>query len=80
MKQINTLNPAFDIVYKIGGVKIVADLLGINTQQVYKWFKPKSKGGTGGSIPPKHHIKLLEHCKENRLGINLADFKNKGTK
>ena len=68
------LNPARDIINALGGADIVSDLTGKHISRVYRWMKPKEKGGTGGTIPQSDAPKLLEYAKSKRIRVSAADF------
>lgn len=62
--------PAELIIGKFGGHSKIAEVLGVDVSRVYRWTYPEDRGGTGGLIPQKHQVRLLEAAPE--LGIELA--------
>lgn len=61
------MEPASTIIEKFGGPSKVASLLGVHRTRVSNW---KSAKGTGGQIPQRYHVKLLDEAA--RAGIPLA--------
>lgn len=69
------IDPAHTIIEKLGGVGIVASTLGVNRQAVWKWTQPKNKsGGTGGLIPQRHHLPLLDLARSRDISLTAAEF------
>lgn len=67
--------PAERVIQKFGGHAKLAALLGINVTRVYRWTYPTGKrGGSGGTIPQRHHVRLLELARDNHVKLRLADF------
>lgn len=66
----NPTNPAELVVARFGGVRETAAELGVARAQVYRWFRAKAEGGTGGLIPSHHQVTLLRVAA--RRGIPLA--------
>lgn len=62
------------IILKCGGHQKVADMLGLDVSQIYRWTYPKSRGGTGGIIPTKRQNKLLQVARNSGIEINPDDF------
>ncbi len=64
-----------EIINLLGGVRrVVSQLLGVHRTRVYAWFRPISKGGTGGRIPTKHIPILLNEAKRIGAPIKAEDF------
>ena len=40
----------------------------------YRWQHSRSKGGTDGLIPQRHHTKLLDYARANGIALEAADF------
>ena len=68
------LEPARTIIEKLGGIDAVAKGLGLDFTRPYRWMLPKSKGGTGGTIPVKHHQRLLDLADERGIDLEPSDF------
>lgn len=52
-------NQAERIIQKLGGAHRVALIVNIDVSQVYRWTYSKSRGGTDGLIPSRHHQSLI---------------------
>ncbi|MFT5540289.1 MAG: aspartate carbamoyltransferase catalytic subunit [Alphaproteobacteria bacterium] len=68
------LDPAAHIIRKCGGPDAVADMVGIHPSNVHRWTYPKDKGGTGGSIPSRHHAKLIAAAAAQGVNLTPDDF------
>ncbi len=66
--------PAEIIISRLGGKKAVSYICRAGLSSVYRWTYPKERGGTGGSIPSRHHIKLLVYSKSKGIPLEAADF------
>lgn len=67
-------NCATRVIEKLGGHKKVANILGVNVSQVYRWTYPRTRGGTDGLIPSRHQSDLLAASVKEGLGLSPADF------
>mgnify|MGYP001337606035 CR=1 FL=1 len=67
-------SPAETIISKLGGVEAVAAICAVDVSRVYRWTYAKSAGGTDGLIPTRHQQAILDHSRENKLGVKPADF------
>ena len=54
------LDPAATVIDLLGGINDTAALIERHRSVVNKWRLPKSVGGKGGAIPPKHWPTLVE--------------------
>ncbi|MBJ6986912.1 hypothetical protein H4N61_06370 [Devosia sp. MC521] len=68
------LDPAKSVIAKAGGVDAVVSMTGNHISRVYRWMRPKDKGGTGGVIPHRSASSILRHAKASGLPITEADF------
>lgn len=68
------LEPAASIVDRLGGFSAVAKLCNLHFTQVWRWTQPRSKKGTGGTIPQRHHLLLLAVAKKAGTPLAAADF------
>lgn len=68
------MTPADRIIDKFGGALALADLLGVNVTSIHRWTYPKSKKGTGGSIPTGRQKTLLELARAKGIKLRPADF------
>ena len=68
------MNPAAKIVARLGGEKVISELLGLSLAQPYKWQATRAVGGTNGVIPQKYHLKLIEFARSRRIPLQARDF------
>src|SRR3954468_20420619 len=68
------LDPASSIIERLGGFSAVAKLCNLHFTQVWRWTQPRQKKGTGGTIPQRHHLHLLEIARKARVPLAAADF------
>jgi hypothetical protein len=62
------------MIAKFGGHEELANALGVNVVQVYRWTYPKDRKGTDGRIPDRHFRTLLQVAKQRGIKINRADL------
>ena len=65
---------AKDIIERLGGVRVVAEITGSNASTVHRWTYPHDRNGRGGFIPRWHHDALIEYAKQNSIPLEYADF------
>lgn len=63
------MEPASSVIELLGGEKVVSKITGTAYTAPYRWQQPREKGGTGGTIPQRHHNALLAYARENRLPL-----------
>jgi hypothetical protein len=68
------LEPAHSIIKDLGGIAAVARATGLHFTQVWRWTQAKLRGGTGGTIPQKHHLALLDMARAKGVRLSAADF------
>ena len=75
------LEPAYSLIKKFGGpkglwsgIKVVAAVTRSDPSRVYRWMRPKSKGGTGGLIPSDRQKQLFDYARKNKLPVKPGDF------
>lgn len=69
------LDPAYSAIRKFGGpegklsvgIDAVAEITGADRTRVYRWMRPREKGGTGGLIPSQQQQKLVEHVRKTHM-------------
>lgn len=66
--------PAKSIVARFGGEAKIAEVLSISPTIPYAWQYPREKKGTGGTIPQRYHLALLDHAQANGIDLSPADF------
>lgn len=74
MSTKQSLQPAEAIIRKCGGHRKVAEWLGIDVSNVYRFEYSKARGGTDGLIPSQHQVRLLAVARENGIDLGPADF------
>ncbi len=69
-------DPAARIIEALGGVDAVATALDIHKSRVFRWRIEKSArtGGTGGLIPQRHHVSILDLARTKDVPLTAADF------
>ncbi|MFN3247720.1 hypothetical protein [Roseibium album] len=72
------MNPAKNVIEKLGGPKEVADILGIHVSAVYKWTYGKDRKGTGGLVPMEHAAVLMCHARNKDIDLSPSDFFESG--
>ncbi len=68
------MSVAETIFERFGGREAVADLLGVNIVQTYRWTYPKDRKGTGGKIPSRHWSPLLKAAKARGIKLRLDEL------
>lgn len=68
------MEPASTIISRLGGPNKVAEIVGVHRTRVSNWKRSKEDGGTGGLIPFKHVMPLLEAAKERGVELSADDF------
>ncbi|WP_455476593.1 hypothetical protein [Bartonella sp. B41] len=64
----------YEVINLLGGARRVSQLLGVHRTRVYVWLRPVSKGGTGGRIPIRHILTLLDEAARIGVPIKAEDF------
>lgn len=73
------MNPAQTIIQKLGGDRAVCDMLRESGDKctistVCRWRLPKEKGGTGGLIPSKRVMRLIDAAAKCGIRLRTDDF------
>lgn len=75
------LEPAHTVIRKFSpdgslraGIEVVSKVTGSDKTAVYRWMRPKKKGGTGGLVPTKQQPKLLEYAQHQQIPIQAAEL------
>ena len=66
------MEPAASIIERFGGPTKVAALLGVHRTRVHNW--KATRGGTGGLIPQRYHVRLLEEARRAGIPLTANDF------
>lgn len=68
------MNPASQIVQKLGGEVVVSSITKTALTAPYRWQYPKAKGGTDGLIPQRYHRTLLDYAREQGIPLESDEF------
>lgn len=68
------MTQADHVIQKCGGAPIVSEIAGVDVSRVYRWRMEKSKGGTGGLIPSRHHAAILTGARARGVDLSPDDF------
>lgn len=72
--KLSAMEPAANIIAKLGGDTAVAAITGVHRTRVANWKRAKDAGGTGGSIPFRHVPALLKAAQARDISLTAADF------
>lgn len=53
-------------------------MLDKHVSRIYRWSKSEETGGTGGLIPSREQVRLLEHCRITGQNLRPEDFFSEG--
>lgn len=68
------MEPAATIIEKLGGPSVVSEITRTAYTAPYRWQHPRDKGGTGGLIPQKYHLALLNYAEQAGVDLTARDF------
>lgn len=68
------LDPAQTVITRFGGAGPLARRLDLDRSAVHRWALPKSRSGTGGLIPARHHLRLLALAAAEGIALSAADL------
>lgn len=54
---------------KLLGSRVLAEICGLTENAVYKWDRPRSKGGTGGLIPAQFQARVLKEAERRSIDL-----------
>lgn len=81
MSDTKYMEPAYSLILKFSpsgqlgkGIDAVAEITGADRTRVYRWMRPRDKGGTGGLIPSRQQKKLFEYAQRKKLPVEPGDF------
>jgi len=72
--EIIPMDPAKQIIGRLGGEAQVAFITGTAYTAPYRWQAAKWKGGTGGLIPQRYHRTLLDYARSNGIALDAEEF------
>lgn len=67
------MSPAELVINRFNGVRPLARLLDVDHSSVVRWPQPKPRG-LGGTIPSRHHAKLLELAKAHKIKLTASEL------
>jgi len=73
------LAPASTIVEKFtsgndAGVKVLAEVCGVDQSRVYRWMYGAELNGTDGVIPSRHHRKIVAAARARGIPLSGDDL------
>lgn len=68
------MEPAQSIIQKLGGPGLVSKITGTAYTAPWRWRAARERGGTGGVIPQRHHLVLLQYAQRHGIDLSPADF------
>lgn len=75
MSTNKTVEIAKNIIDKCGGdIALIAQWVKLTPKSIYCWKYPRSRGGTGGYIPYKHHAAILAGARKHGYALKKSDF------
>ena len=66
--------PAHTVIARFGGSGPLSRRLGLDRSAVHRWALPKTRGGTGGLVPGRHHRRLLALAADEGVALSAADL------
>lgn len=64
------MRPADIVIFRFGGVRPLARLLGKDPSTIHRWRMPAEKGGLAGRVPSMSQARLLDLAREQ--GVTLT--------
>lgn len=74
LSELIPMNPASQIIARLGGEAQVASITGTAYTAPYRWQASRQKGGANGLIPQRHHRKLLDYARSNGIALTAEEF------
>ncbi len=74
MPKLIPLEPAHTVIQLFGGYADTAKLLSRDETRIRRWTYPRERGGTGGIIPTKMQLRLLELAPSKGVALAPQDF------
>ena len=65
---------AIKISEKWGGLRKMAKAMGKDPANVYRWAKPREKGGTGGLIPSSAVMDVVDLAERDNVELTAEDW------
>jgi hypothetical protein len=67
-------SPADIVIYRFGGVRPLARLLGKDPSTIHRWKQPAKRGGLDGRVPSAVQVRLLDLAREMGVELSPADL------
>lgn len=74
MSEQKTMTPAEKAIAAFGGVRRLSVAIGRNPSSVSRWCLPIGKGGTGGYIPARVQLRVIEAAKRDGVRFTAEDL------
>ena len=68
------IDPAHTVLLRFGGAGPLSRLLGLDRSAVHRWALPRSRGGSGGLVPGRHHRRILALAAAEGIALSAADL------
>ncbi len=68
------MEPAHTIIAKLGGHAQVSVITGTAYTAPYRWTYSRDRNGTGGTIPQRYHLILLDYAWAHGIDLRPGDF------
>lgn len=69
-----TTTPAQLVINRFGGVRALARKLEVYPSTVSRWAAEEGKKGTGGQIPGRYHVALLDMAKKENIYLTAEEL------
>ena len=66
--------PAYSIIQKLGGPKVVSTILNLSAPAITLWTTPKERKGRGGEIPQKRWAEILAFAYKHKINVTVDDL------
>lgn len=66
--------PAEIVIRRFGGADAVAVIVGLSASRVYRWTRPRARGGTDGLIPARYQPVLLAAARARGIRLTPAEL------
>jgi transposase-like protein len=68
------MRPADIVIFRFGGVRALARLLGKDPSTIHRWRMPADKGGLAGRVPSMSQARLLELAQEHGIALTADEL------
>lgn len=72
--EVNVLDPAHTVVRMLGGCRAVSRALNLSSSTVSRWCTAIDDGGTGGRIPQKHWVALINLATTSGIDLSIEQL------